>query len=119
MSDYMAYTPQGSEWEGIQVGSYYHQVWNGLPNLEFKQTKSSGGHDSLVCEQDGNYVWVTTDAVKQLRLNSVCTLVALVTKTKDRKINAWCVDAPNLTFGEELEQVISRAKELNSKLPGK
>ena len=87
-----------------------------LPNLDFEEVRSRGGHESPVYEQQGDYIWVARDAVKELKDNANALLVAWSTKTKTGKIDTWCVNKPNYTFGTNLESVIERARELNERL---
>lgn len=114
MENHVLYTLPGEKYEELKVGRNYTEVWRGLPDLDFKKVKSKEGHDSLLYQQDGDYIWVRHDAIEELKKNPQAILMAQLSKTADNKINAWCVHKPSKTSGETLESIISSAKYLNT-----
>jgi hypothetical protein len=96
----------------------YLEVWKGLPNLDFVDEKSRGGHDSLKYEQGGDYIWISWKAVEELKKNPNTLLVAHI-KRKEGKVHAWSVDLPGKFFGHTLDKIIATSRMVNDTLERK
>ena len=110
---HIVYTPTVEEIVRIICGKHYLEVWNGLPDLHFEPSRAGGGEMGLRSEQDGNYVWVVPQAARTLEAAPRTILVPLLEKRADGKLYATMTDLPPDIYGETLDSIVNKAKEMN------
>jgi len=112
---YVKYAPPSSLVSKLGTGDSYIEIWQGLPNLPFETSQSTGRLYGLRYETKDKYIWVTPNAARALKANHNTILSADIKKDSKRKLHAWCVDLiEDTAFGDTLESAISRAQTLNS-----
>ncbi len=111
---HVKYSPDASLVNRLKLGDHYVEIWQGLPNLPFEPSASTGGRLGLRYETNDKYVWVTPNAAFALEQNQDEVLSATFKIVQDKKYFAQTIDATvGTTFGNTLESAISRAQELN------
>ncbi|MEK6937865.1 MAG: hypothetical protein AABX04_02380 [Nanoarchaeota archaeon] len=111
--NYVVYTPTVEEIARIAFGEHYLEVWKGLPNLDFVAGKTRNGEKGLRYEQEGHYAWVVPNALRALDKDSETILVPMIKKTRDGKLYAVQVDLPPEIYGETLDSIVNKTKEMN------
>ena len=111
---HVKYSPDASLVNKLRVSDHYAEIWQGLPNLPFEPSESTGGKLGLRYETNDVYIWVTPDTAQSLKQNPDEILYASIKKSEDRKYCArWVKSISGTSFEDTLESAVSRAQELN------
>ncbi|MEK6886236.1 MAG: hypothetical protein AABW88_00205 [Nanoarchaeota archaeon] len=107
------YTPTAKELRDMRKSAHYWEVWQGLPDVEFKEVLSRGSYNSLQYEREDVGIWVNRDAVSAARQNPNAIYTVMVRTKKDKLIAplkmVYDVSPSKFT----LERTIQTAIELN------
>lgn len=107
---YIKYSPTPEERK--QTGASFWEIWQGLPDLHFKEGVSSGGATGLRYDDTttGSYIWVVPDGYSAYKANPDAVFYAMV-----RHRDAKCLDVVNVSPSSKstLEDAIEHAREMN------
>jgi hypothetical protein len=117
---YLLYTIEPHFRKILHIGDAYYEIWQGLPDLDFKKTEARGGQPALRYQTGRDYIWVTPSAVLAVKNRARSILAAQVVKAEKEAIVVPCVfDIFDTAFGETSKTAIRRATELNREIVSK
>jgi len=109
-SDHVRYRPSMDEIELIgKVGPHYYEIWEGLPDVDFKDVTDRAGRAALRFDSDGHYIWVPSNSTEAYDRNKQTLFFVFMNTSSRDKIRAWWVS----TGDGDLDYLIERAKGFN------
>ena len=107
---YLKYRPTDEDLKIIGLGDEtYYEVWTGLPDVDFDETADRGGSKAMRFDKDGNYIWVSADALVAYQADHKAIYIASVKVRQKEGIRVW-----SLTNYGDLEEAVEKARGFNT-----
>lgn len=107
MDHRVLYTPDRRIMQ-VKDGSYFLEVWKGLPNLDFEVVESRNAGNGLRYNGEEGYVWVIPSAARALEKDSEAILYALTREASNLDV----LRVSSVPSELSLDEVLTRAREL-------
>ena len=110
--------PNEEELRRLPNGRKYVEVWEGLPNLSFKETTDRKERLALTYEEDGHYIWIPFDAYAAHGSNPNSILLVDRRINSRGKIYAWWAEPYDGSLQDAIEEAKLRTDRLNTRPQG-